>query len=142
MLQLPFSFFASQPVKLGKAHPFSMLGNSKDKFTSVPCSVAVAHQGTAALPLGRSLGAQGGRGAHGVRWGSSHQHQMALRAQSSPFLSLAEPGTSTLPGKRERAVSCTCMRRGKTAPFTVILPFSHFRVLCFAGTLSRLYLSE
>lgn len=55
------------------------------------------------------------------------------------FLCLAEPRTNSPPGKWECAVSCTCMRRGKMAPFTVILPFSHFRVL---GTLSCLYLSE
>lgn len=58
---------------------------------SYSCRVqrAMAPQGTAALPRGWALGAQGGLGAHGLRWGSSHQGQMALGGSEQP---LPSPG--------------------------------------------------
>lgn len=102
MLQLPCSFFASQPVKLGKGCPFSMLLIHIRAVSRGPW-----HPKALLLCLGAEPWVPKGvweptgcAGAPRTRakwlWG--------VRAASS------EPGTSTLPGKWECAVSsCTCI---------------------------------
>lgn len=82
------------------------------------------------------------RGSGSTR-GSSHQNHMALGGSEQP---LSLPGRARDKHPAGKTGACYhhthAWEDGKMAPFTVILPFSHFRVLSFAGTLSRLYLSE
>lgn len=85
----PLSLLCFPPLKLGKAHYFSMLWNSKDKFISVPCAEGCGTPRHCCSASGLSLGCQRGSGSPWGALGLITPGPMALGGQSSPFLSPA-----------------------------------------------------